>query len=198
MVESMTGAVRLRLAPRRCLVASEFEEANEECAKVTQTTIDRPGSGAGPRIAYIEAQWHNEIVSQARLAFVAELGLRGIPAASIEIYEVPGSLEIPLQAKMLAESGRYDVIIAAGLVVDGGIYRHEFVASAVIDGIMRVQLETEVPILSVVLTPQRFHEHEEHREFFTNHFLVKGREAANACMRTLANRERLRALVATA
>ena len=161
------------------------------------TTANRSGTPAGgPRLAYIEAQWHNEIVSQARVAFVAELGQRGIPAESIEVYEVPGSLEIPLQAKMLAESGRYEVIIAAGLVVDGGIYRHEFVASAVIDGMMRVQLETEVPILSVVLTPQRFHEHQEHREFFTNHFLVKGREAANACMRTLANRERLRELVA--
>jgi 6,7-dimethyl-8-ribityllumazine synthase len=150
------------------------------------------------RIAYIEAQWHNEIVSQARTAFIEEMSANGIEADAIEVYEVPGSLEIPLQAKMLAESGRYSIIIAAGLVVDGGIYRHEFVASAVIDGMMRVQLETEVPILSVVLTPQRFHEHEEHREFFTNHFLVKGREAARACLRTLANRTRLQELVATA
>jgi 6,7-dimethyl-8-ribityllumazine synthase len=66
-------------------------------------------------------------------------------------------------------------------VVDGGIYRHEFVASSVIDGLMRVQLETEVPIISVVLTPQRFHEHDTHRQFFRDHFLIKGEEAAEAC-----------------
>lgn len=153
-------------------------------------------TATAPRIAYIEACWHKEIVDQARIAFLDELASRGISRDQVEVFEVPGSLEIPLQAKLLARSGKFDVIVACGLVVDGGIYRHEFVASAVIDGMMRVQLETEVPILSVVLTPQRFHEHSDHTEFFTNHFLVKGREAANACVRTLANQARLRELVA--
>jgi 6,7-dimethyl-8-ribityllumazine synthase len=82
---------------------------------------------------------------------------------------------------LLAKSGRYAAIVAAGLVVDGGIYRHEFVASSVIDGLMRVQLDTEVPIISVVLTPQNFHEHDAHRQFFRDHFLIKGEEAAQAC-----------------
>lgn len=153
-------------------------------------------STTGPRIAYVEAQWHNDIVRQARIAFTEELAANGIGAEAIEVFEVPGSLEIPLQAKLLAESGRYDVIMTAGLVVDGGIYRHEFVAAAVIDGMMRVQLDTSVPVLSMVLTPQRFHEHGEHHDFFYNHFLVKGREGARACLRTLANRDRLAALVA--
>lgn len=106
---------------------------------------------------------------------------------------MPGSFEIPLQAKLLAKTSRYAAIVAAGLVVDGGIYRHDFVAHAVIDGLMRVQLDTEVPVLSAVLTPQHFHEHEEHRRFFFEHFTVKGKEAAEACLRTLANMEKLRA-----
>jgi hypothetical protein len=100
---------------------------------------------------------------------------------------VPGSFEIPLQAKILAKSGRYAAIVAAGLVVDGGIYRHDFVAHAVITGLMQVQLDTEVPVLSAVLTPQHFHEHEEHRQFFHAHFVVKGQEAARACARTIDN-----------
>jgi 6,7-dimethyl-8-ribityllumazine synthase len=54
---------------------------------------------------------------------------------------------------------------------------HEFVADAVIAGLMQMQLETEVPVLSCVLTPQRFHEHAEHQTFFRQHFRVKGREA---------------------
>jgi 6,7-dimethyl-8-ribityllumazine synthase len=91
-------------------------------------------------------------------------------------------LEIPLLAKKLAASGKYDAIVATGLVVDGGIYRHDFVASAVIDGMMQAGLETGVPILSAVLTPHQFQEHEAHKNFFADHFVIKGREAADACI----------------
>ena len=142
-------------------------------------------------IAFIEAGWHKEIVEQARLSFIAELAANGVPESHVQIFDVPGSLEIPLQAKLLAQSGRYAIIVCAGFVIDGGIYRHDFVASAVIDGIMRVQLETEVPVLSVVLTPHRFHENEEHEAFFMSHFKVKGREAARACLLTLQNVARI-------
>ncbi len=85
----------------------------------------------------------------------------------------------------LARTRRYDAIIACGLVVNGGIYRHEFVAAAVIDGLMRVQLDTDVPVFSAVLTPRNFHEHEEHRAFFKAHFVKKGIEVAQACLNTL-------------
>jgi 6,7-dimethyl-8-ribityllumazine synthase len=137
------------------------------------------------RIAFIQACWHKEIVDQARLAYVAAMERAGFPAGHIEVIEVPGSFEIPLQAQRAAASGRYAAIVAAGFVVDGGIYRHEFVARAVIDGMMRVQLDTGVPVLSVVLTPQHFHEHDAHQRFFHDHFAVKGAEAAAACLRVL-------------
>jgi 6,7-dimethyl-8-ribityllumazine synthase len=71
------------------------------------------------------------------------------------------------------------------LVVDGGIYRHEFVAEAVITGLMQVQLETGVPVISAVLTPHHFHEHETHRKFFFDHLETKGAEAARACAHTV-------------
>ncbi len=77
--------------------------------------------------------------------------------------------------------------MAGGLVVGGGIYRHGFVSRSVSDGLMRVQLDTEVPVLSVVLTPHHFHEHADHQEFFEKHFRIKGAEAAEACAMTLAN-----------
>lgn len=148
------------------------------------------------RIAFVQACWHREIVEQARLACQDELARLGIAAAGIDLYEVPGSLEIPLQAKLLAKTGRYAAIVAFGFVVDGGIYRHEFVADTVIAAMMQVQLETEIPIISAVLTPQRFQESDEHRGFFHQHFLVKGREAAQACVATLDNLERLAASAA--
>jgi 6,7-dimethyl-8-ribityllumazine synthase len=56
------------------------------------------------RIAFVQACWHREIVDQGRDAFVAEIGRHGMSAAQIDFYEVPGSLEIPLQAKLLAQT----------------------------------------------------------------------------------------------
>ncbi|MFG6139249.1 6,7-dimethyl-8-ribityllumazine synthase [Halomonas sp. B23F22_10] len=149
-----------------------------------------------PRIAFIQASWHSDIVGQAREAFTATLAEQhGIEADRIDVVRVAGAYEIPLQAKLLAKSGRYDAIVGAGFVVDGGIYRHDFVAHAVIDGMMRVQLDTEVPVLSVVLTPHHFHEHATHTAFYHEHFVTKGREAADSCAMTLANLREARKLI---
>src|SRR3954451_8915255 len=137
------------------------------------------------RIAFVQSCWHRDIVDEARDALVAELGKAGIPRSGIDFFEVPGAFEIPLHAKVLAKTGRYAAIVAAGFVVDGGIYRHEFVAEAVISGLMQVQLETGVPVFSAVLTPHHFHHGEEHVKFFTEHFVVKGAEVARACGETV-------------
>jgi 6,7-dimethyl-8-ribityllumazine synthase len=144
------------------------------------------------RIAFIQACWHRDIVDQSRESFLSKIGELGISSDQIDIFEVPGSLEIPLQAQMLAKTEKYSVIVAAGLIVDGGIYRHEFVAESVIDAMMRVQLDTEVPILSVVLTPKKFSEkNESDQEFFYDHFKIKGAEAAFACLKTLENLDQI-------
>ena len=135
-------------------------------------------------IAFAQSCWHRDIVDNARDAFLAEIG----DTARVELFEVPGAFELPLHSQFLAASGRFDAIVAAGFVVDGGIYRHEFVADAVISGLMRVQLDTGVPVFSSVLTPQQFHEHSTHVDFFRTHMVEKGREVASACMQTLAAR----------
>ena len=140
---------------------------------------------SGSRIAFVQACWHRSIVENGRDGFLREIERLGVPRERVDVFEVPGSLEIPLHAKLLAKTGRYAAIVAAGFVVDGGIYRHEFVAQAVIDALMSVQLETEVPVLSMVLTPQRFHEHDDHVAFFTGHMTKKGAETAIACVHTM-------------
>ena len=109
-----------------------------------------------------------------------------LPSATLSVFEVPGAFEMPLLAKRLALSGDFDVIAAAAFVVDGGIYRHEFVAQAVVMGLMNVQLETDVPVLSVSLTPHFFQPTDEHTAFFQAHFVKKGREAADAAAAVLA------------
>lgn len=166
---------------------------------MNQRSVPVTAKSGQSKVAFIQACWHKSIVDQCRTAFSAEIErlAKENPTASmieIEHFEVPGSFEIPLQAKFLAQSNRYGAIVAAGFVVDGGIYRHEFVAEAVIGGLMRVQLDTGVPVISAVLTPQRFHEHQEHSDFFHKHFVVKGGEAAVACVRTLENVAQARAL----
>jgi 6,7-dimethyl-8-ribityllumazine synthase len=145
----------------------------------------------GARFAFIEAHWHHDIVRQGRDAFLAEMQRHGVAQGAIDLFEVPGAFEIPLHAKKLAQCGRYAAIVACGFVVDGGIYRHEFVADAVIKALMSVQMETGVPVLSSVLTPLRFHEHEEHQRFFTEHFVLKGTEAAQACLQTVRSLRRI-------
>ena len=146
------------------------------------------------RIAIIQANWHADIVREASKSFIAELVGYGYDGGSFDIHDVPGSLEIPLMAQKLSETGRYDLIMATGLIVDGGIYRHDFVARTVLDGMMRVQLDSGVPVLSVVLTPHHFQETEAHMSFFKEHFVVKGQEAARACHQTLDNMRGLKEL----
>jgi 6,7-dimethyl-8-ribityllumazine synthase len=147
----------------------------------------------GQRLAFVAARWHADIVQQARKGFVDELQVLGVAADRIDVFEVPGAFEIPLFAKRLAMTGRYAGVAGGALVVDGGIYRHDFVSAAVVSGLMTVQLETGVPMFSVVLTPHHFHEHAEHQDFFHRHFLTKGQEAAQACIHAIAG---LRAIAA--
>jgi 6,7-dimethyl-8-ribityllumazine synthase len=145
------------------------------------------------RIAFIQSRWHADVVDACRRAFLEEASRLGRHSSGIDVFDVPGAFEIPLHAQLLARSGRYAAIAAAGLVVDGGIYRHEFVASAVIEGLMRVQLETETPVFTAVLTPQSFHGHETHLRFFREHAEVKGKELARTMVETLESLDRLRA-----
>ncbi|MFT6365703.1 MAG: 6,7-dimethyl-8-ribityllumazine synthase [Halioglobus sp.] len=112
--------------------------------------------------------------------------MESLSSHQVDLFEVPGAFEIPLHAKRLVQTGNYVAVVAAGLVVDGGIYRHEFVAQSVISGLMQLQLELDTPIFSAVLTPHQFHGSEEHIKFFSEHFVHKGAEAAQACAATIS------------
>ena len=129
------------------------------------------------RYAFIKANWHADIVDRALEGF-CEL----IPAAQVDVFDVPGAFEMPLLARELAKTGRYKCVVAAAFVVDGGIYRHDFVAQAVVDGLMRAGLDSGIPVLSVSLTPHHYQETEHHDKIFKEHFVIKGREAARAAL----------------
>jgi 6,7-dimethyl-8-ribityllumazine synthase len=142
-----------------------------------------PLANASFRVAIVSSQWHADIVDRAVESFRARL--KELGTTNVDAYQVPGAFEIPLVVRRLAASGQYDGIATSALVVDGGIYRHEFVSQTVVEALMRVQMETDVPVFSGVLTPHHFHEHEEHRNQFSRHFVTKGKELADALDSTL-------------
>ncbi len=129
------------------------------------------------RFAFIKANWHADIVTRALEGFVTL-----IPSSQVDVFDVPGAFEMPLLARDLAGSGRYGAVTCAAFVVDGGIYRHDFVAQAVVDGLMRAGLDTGVPVLSVSLTPHQYQDTAHHNAIFGAHFAEKGREAAEAAL----------------
>jgi len=135
------------------------------------------------RYAFVKANWHSAIVDQALTGF-----LELIPADQVDVFDAPGALEMPLLAKDLAKTGKYGAIACCALFVDGGIYRHDLVAQAVVDGLVRVGLDTDVPVLSVSLTPHSYQETDFHNAAFAEHFVKKGREAANAALQIVKTR----------
>jgi 6,7-dimethyl-8-ribityllumazine synthase len=160
---------------------------------ITQISIE---TLEAKRIAFVKARWHAEIVDQCQLGFEQALTKAaaddGAAAFAVDVFEAPGAFEIPLLARDLARSGHYAAIVGAAFVINGGIYRHEFVADTVVGALMQVQMDSDVPVLSAVLTPHNFHDSTEHRRFFFDHFLVKGEEAAKACLAVLETRRAIR------
>ncbi len=135
------------------------------------------------RYAFVKANWHSDIVDRALDGF-----LELIPADQVDVFDVPGAFEMPLLARDLAQTGRYAAVACAAFVVDGGIYRHDFVAQAVVDGLMRAGLDSGVPVLSVSLTPHHYQETDHHNAIYRAHFIEKGREAALAALKINATR----------
>ena len=132
------------------------------------------------KIAVISASWNNDIVRSGEESFITALKEKGFDANQIDVIKVPGSLEIPLIGQKCLQNG-YDLAIGIGFVVNGLLYRHDFVGQEEVRGIVDVSLKTHKPFLSMVLTPQAYQEHlTENTEFFIKHMITKGKEAANA------------------
>src|SRR6202142_3387724 len=149
----------------------------------SKVTAEHPRFAKPQRVAFVQSAWHRDVVAVCREAFLAEIEARHIARASIDVFEVPGSFEIPLQVQLLAKTRRYTAIVAAGFVIDD-----EYIAETVIRALMDVQLRTEIPVFSAVVTPQQFRQTTD-ADFLRRHFVAKGVEVAAACAGTLLGLE---------
>ena len=110
----------------------------------------------GARFAILASRWNPRIVdalvASAREAFAAN----GVDEAAVDVVRVPGAWELPVAARALALAGRHAAIVALGCVVRGDTRHYEQVADGTSDGLMRVALDTGVPVANGVLAVERF------------------------------------------
>jgi 6,7-dimethyl-8-ribityllumazine synthase len=102
-----------------------------------------------PRIGIVHSRFNEEICNALLESARAELGKTG---AAVEIVAVAGALEIPLALQWLAQSGRFDALVALGAVIRGDTYHFEVVANESARGVMEVALETGLPVSNGILT----------------------------------------------
>ena len=109
-------------------------------------------AGTGLAVGIVMSRFNPDICEGLLAACTAELRRLGVAAQDIEIATVPGALEIPLVLQTLAQSGRFDAIVALGAVIRGETYHFEVVSNDACRAVMEVQLDTGVPIANGILT----------------------------------------------
>ena len=109
-------------------------------------------SGKGLKVGIVAARFNDFITGRLVDGALDGLQRHGVADNDIEILKVPGAYEIPLAAKMLAQTKKYNVIICLGAVIRGGTPHFEYVSSEVSKGVASVSMETGLPVIFGVLT----------------------------------------------
>ena len=137
--------------------------------------IEKNLSGVNMRIGLVQSRF-NRVVCEGLLASCrAELHQLGVSDNDITLATVPGALEIPLVLQQMAQSGRFDALIALGAVIRGDTYHFEVVSNESARGVGEVQLHCGVPIANAILTTDTDEQAEARMS-------VKGAEAAQVAI----------------
>lgn len=112
------------------------------------------GSAAGFRIGVVAAKFNQQVTSKLLNACVDTLTAYGARKENLHVVRVPGAFEIPLVARVMAKSGRFDAIICLGAVIRGDTPHFEYISAEVSRGIGQAALDTDVPIIFGVLTTE--------------------------------------------
>ena len=131
--------------------------------------------GEGLRIGIVMSRFNQDVGEGLLGACTQELQRLGVRAADMQIVTAPGALELPLALQTMAQSGRFDALVALGCVIRGETYHFEIVANESARGITDVQLATGVPVANGVLTT-------EDDDQALSRMAQKGMEAAQAAV----------------
>ncbi len=109
-------------------------------------------AGTGLRVGICMSRFNQDVGEGLLSACVAELKRLGVADSDMVIASVPGALEIPLALQTMAQSGRYDALVALGAVIRGETYHFEVVSNDACRAVMEVQLDTGIPVANGILT----------------------------------------------
>jgi 6,7-dimethyl-8-ribityllumazine synthase len=116
------------------------------------TEVEASLNGAGLRVGIVVSRFNPEVGRGLVSSCLSALSRHGVAGDAITLVKVPGALEVPLALQKLAQTGRFDALVALGAVIRGETYHFEVVANQSAAGIAQVQLDTGVPIANGVLT----------------------------------------------
>ena len=132
-------------------------------------------TGAGLRIGIVRARFNERVGAAMLVACRTRLAELGVAAADVTVTSVPGALEVPLVLQKLANTGKFDALVALGAVIRGETYHFEIVSNESAAGISQVQLDTGVPVANGILTTETDQQADVRAP-------VKGRECADAAV----------------
>jgi 6,7-dimethyl-8-ribityllumazine synthase len=109
-------------------------------------------NGSGLRIGIVASRWYPELMARLTDAATSALLRCGVAEDAIDYAPVPGSFELPVGAKVMLDTGRYDAVICLGVVIRGETSHYDYVAGESARGISELALATGIPVLFGVLT----------------------------------------------
>jgi 6,7-dimethyl-8-ribityllumazine synthase len=111
-------------------------------------------NGEGLRFALVVGRFNSSVTDKLLDGALDALSRAKVAPGDVEIARVPGSFEIPLVAKRFAESGRFAAVVCLAAVIKGGTPHWDYLSRAVTEAIVRVSLDTDVPVTNAVLTTE--------------------------------------------
>lgn len=132
-------------------------------------------NGRKLHLGIVQARFNADITNALADACRAELRRLGVPDAHVDLVQVPGALEVPVALQAMAESARYDALIALGCIIRGETYHFELVANESGAGVSRVALDYQLPVANAILTTENLAQAVARQE-------DKGRDAARVAV----------------
>lgn len=108
--------------------------------------------GTGLRIGIVISRFNELLSTRLHGGAMDALQRHGVAADDVDVAWVPGAFEIPLVAKKMADSGRYDAVIALGVIIRGGTPHFEFVSAEASKGVAKASLDSGVPVMFGIIT----------------------------------------------